>query len=372
MQCRNLVGLCGVLLAVGGCGDGRAVAGPEASRQKWGWDEPLATGMYLPTLVCSPTTVVHGETVTCSFANGTPNSSPSWSFLASSGQWVNGPYNVTTWSGPMVISGQVRVNWFDESTFGPGQTLTDSITVQRRSWSWVSQVGGRRGNLGEIDTCFDTAFAALGLTASKDCTSTTATILYTPSSIANGTGYVAAQIPTALNAGPNRGLWYVSSVSATMDLRTQRTRKFRSDGDTVTLAGADPVSTTVRNACQGAFGNTNGRNHLAVNTACLDIAAFAADTLCTWAHETVHLDSATVAAKLPINDVHKVFEARVRQSPEQLQTALSQQYVAAWQRVLLHARDSAHKYMTMAYPTYFFRTTASQPWNYEAVPHLCP
>lgn len=372
MHGRNMVGLCGVLLAVSGCGDNRSVAGPQASRQKWGWDQPLATGTYAPTLICSPTTVAHGGTVTCSFANGTPLSSPSWSFTTDSGLYVGGPYNVADWSGPMISSGTVRVNWFDESTNGPGLTLEQPITVQRRNWTWVSQVGGRRGNLGEIDTCFDTTFAVLGLTASNDCTSATAHILYTPSSIANGAGYVAAQVPTALNAGPNRGLWYVSSVSATMDLRTQRTRKFRSDGDTVTLAGTDPVSTTVRNACQGAFGNTNGRNHVAVNTVCVDIPAFAADTVCTWAHEAAHLDSATVAAKLPINDVHKVFEARVRPTPAQLQTALSSLYDLAWQRVLGHARDSAHKYMTTASPTYFFRTSSSQPWKYQAVAHLCP
>lgn len=360
MQCRNLVGLCGVLLAASGCGDNRGVAGPEALRQKWGWDKPLATGMYQPDVVCSPTTVAHGGTVTCSFVNGTPLSTPSWTYLTSTGQWVPGPVNAADWSGPMVISGQVRVNWFDETTYGPGQTLVEDITVQRRNWTWVSFVGGRVGTPGEIDGCFADNFLAFGLTASSACVQSTAGRLFIPDTVRNGNGYVAASIPTGVANGPNQGIWYVDTVTARMDLRTQITKKFRADGDTFPMTG----STVVTAGCAAAFPGspTSGRNHRTVNRNCVPTADFLTDSVCTWSHEAKHLDSASTSAKRSANNVYLLFEPTIASSATALQNQLGSLYGNANQRVFINA-DSAHLAMTLDTLAFYWRRFTQNGWE---------
>lgn len=240
MKSRLAVGVIGVAAVVSACAPEERMVAPGQTRLKWGWDNPLGTGGSFPSLICTPTTVAQGGSVSCAFANGGPLNNPIWKFYTETGLTVDGPVGTGGWAGNMAIGGDVVVNWIDPSTMSAGQPLVQTITVQRRNWSWASSVGGQVGTPGEIDSCFGSSFGTVGLTASKNCTETTAPILFTPAAISNGNGYVAASVPAGVSNGPNQGLWYVASVSADMDLRTQWTKKFRADGDALPMTVARP------------------------------------------------------------------------------------------------------------------------------------
>lgn len=358
---------------LGACRGNEVVAGPAANRLKWGWDKPLATGGGGPVLVCSPTTVSHLGSVTCSFAGGGILNLPFWHFEADGPCCiVLGPGATAQWTGDMVVSGDVVASWVDFDTGLPHQ-LRKTITVQRRNWSWVTSVGGQAGAPGEIDTCFDPAnWFQFGLTARTDCTSTNdAAILFSPVNLSNGTGYVAASIPAGTGNGPNQGLWYVASVSADIHLRTQQTRKMRADGDTVTLAGTGSVTTLVRNGCVAALGNALGRNHRTVNTTCVPTPDFATHSTCTWAHEARHLDSALVSAKRPLNDVHKLFEPVVMDSAYLLDDELFALYNDAHTNVN-NSASNAHGSMTWVTFTYYWNKVDGFGWRHDTLSTRCP
>jgi hypothetical protein len=166
--------------ALGACNDNEVVAGPAANRTNWGWDKPLATGGSDPVLICSPTTVSHLGSVTCTFAGGGPLNLPVWHFEAEGGFYVQGPGLTSQWAGNMVVGGDVVADWVDLDTGQPGTPLRQTIIVQRRNWSWVSSVGGQTGTPGEIDACFGTSWNLVGLTARKDCPDGTAGVFFSP------------------------------------------------------------------------------------------------------------------------------------------------------------------------------------------------
>ena len=337
---------CGVLVVaavLASCGEGRDVTAPDEGREKWGWSEPLATGggggtgcedsfveCDPPTMNCSPLTVdFHGEVICTLEVSPIQNALfMSWSFLSDGGIPVSGPSgtDIFSWSGPMVVSGTVRVDVTIVGDPNP-QTLTANVIVNRRSgWSWSSVAGGRQGTPGEIDACMTSALS--GLTASANCTATTTGDLFTPRALqlANGNGYSAAVVA---GNGPNGSLWYVEGRTAIMDLRTQVHRDFRSDGPTYAMTG----SQTVIAGCNSAFGNLNPRNIHTVNTACVNTPQFGDYVSCVWSHEGQHLSAAITSARNAANDVYALWEPLASRTEAELQTEARRQYSDANSRV---------------------------------------
>lgn len=317
MKRDTIHGLATALIVLSGCDDGRRLVDPADDRPKWNWDSPLATVGSGPTLICSPLTVSFNGTVSCTLANAGPLNFPTWRFEAAGGLTRAGPLGSGGWSGPLVISGDVVVSYSDDQ--GGLAQDRETVIVTRRNWSWSSLVGGMQGALGAIDTCFQTGWE--GLTASRDCTLTTAGDFFTPRLVSNGSGYTAAQVP---GSGPNGGWWYVTSPTAVMDLRTQVRKDYRTDG--ITFPVAAPAA--VANGCATAYPQapTAPRNMHAVNTSCVPTTAFTNLVNCIWTHEAVHLNAGVTAAQMSAYDVHRLWEPLVATSAANLQNDIAFTY----------------------------------------------
>lgn len=357
MRRRSLVGLLGVLLAVGACRDVRTPAGPAASRQKWGWDQPLATGgpPPSPALACSPSTVTLGSTVTCTLSNVPPSASPTWSFRNTDVS-VDGPGNTASWSGPLATSGEVRV---DFEIDGSSDFRTFSVVVTRRTWSWASSIGGSAGSPGDIDSCFGVSDA--GLTASVNCSGYAAEsqlLTPRPSQLQNGTGYSSTSVSSN---GPNGGVWYVTQATAGMDLRTQVSKEFRADGAAYAMLG----HATVVVGCANAFPAqpTLGRNTHTVNITCTGnyTSQFNGYVSCLWAHEGAHLSGALASAATSTNDLHAVWEPRVGDSDTDLrdEIQLDAQYLEG--RINTDAYNAAHNLPQQSFS--FWRFEVASGWQ---------
>jgi hypothetical protein len=320
-------GLVAVVVALSGCADNATVVAPRDDRLRWNWDHGLATGAGQPVLICSPLTPAFNETVSCSFTDGGPLNFPTWRFEGVGGVPVQGPSLTGGWSGPMVISGDVVVSYVDN--YGNPGEVRETVNVNRRSWTWASSVGGRQGTPGEIDSCMASRF--FGLTASAYCTDSTTDDLFDPrpAQVSSGSGYTAASV---LGSGINGGLWYVSTTSAHMDLRTQVHQTLRSDGVAWSVASND----TVANGCAAAFPSnpTDARNIYTVNNTCVPTPAFNDNVICLWSHEGQHLSAATTSAQSATNDVYALWEPLAAQSLAGLQFIVAGRYSEANARVL--------------------------------------
>ena len=361
---RRTLTYCSVIVVamLSGCADSATVVAPTDDRLNWDWDAGLRTfGGGPAVLICSPSTVAFNGTVSCSLANVGPFNFPTWRFLGFGGVPVDGPNGMGGWSGPMVLSGDVIVDYVDD--FGQQQTEYQPITVTRRSWSWASSVGGQQGTLNEIDSCFLPDEG--GLTASVFCTQSTANKIFhpRPADLSNGTGYSAASVP---GAGPNGGLWYVASASADMDLRTQVLKWYRSDGAASAMFG----SPTVEFGCAQAFpADPNGwRNVHTVNNVCVVTPAFTSFVNCLWSHEGQHLSAATTAAQSSNNNVYALWEPMVASTSTELQNDVSPAYSSAHDRVLI-ASLAAH--INMTYRPYTFWDYLLSGWNQDTLTVRC-
>jgi hypothetical protein len=330
-------GVVAMLVVLAGCAD---PAAPRDDGRKWEWPDGLATGSPFgdPVLFCNPTTVAFNGTVSCTLANAVPTNNPTWHFESEGGQAVSGPAYTGQWSGNMVITGDVVVN-YTMSSGSPGQ-LRETVSVTRRTtgWSWASSVGGREATAGEVDACFSTNPHQLGLTPSKDCANPEFAIdLFIPVEPSDNNGFVAASIPAGTSNGPNQGLWYVSTATADMDLRAQVRKRIRADGDTLNITGHDSTSA----GCATAFPSapTLGRNVRTVNKVCLPTASYDNTFACVRSHELLHVDRATASAQQSANDVYKLWEPVVATSANSLRIALSNLYVGANDRVFDYSED---------------------------------
>jgi hypothetical protein len=345
------LGVVTVVAALSGCADNATVVAPTDDRLNWDWDAGLRTfGGGPAVLICSPTTVAFNGTVSCSLANVGPFNFPSWTFQGFGGVTVQGPNGMGGWSGPMVLSGDVVVNYVDN--YGNPQVEYQPITVTRRSWSWASSVGGQQGTAGQIDSCFDPGYPWVGLTASLYCTAQTADQIFypVPAQLSSGNGYIAASVP---GSGPNGGLWFVSSTSADMDLRTQVKVWYRIDGPTYPMIG----NATVVAGCGNAFpaNPSAARSIHTVNNTCVVTPPFNSFVNCIWSHEAQHLSAATSSAQSSTNDVYKLWEPLVRNNSSDVQSAVSSQYSGAQTRVRTASQNAEN---TMTEHNYTF-------WDYK-------
>lgn len=330
-------GIATALIVLGGCAENRGIVDPADDRDRWNWDSPLATigGGGPAVLICSPLTVAFNGVVSCVLANVGPMNVPTWRFEGFGGLLKPGPLGLGAWSGPLVVSGDIVVQYADE--YGLPASQRQTIGVTRRNWSWAPLVGGRSGTLGEIDVCFDPSPNEVGLTGARDCTLSTREDFFTPRVVSNGNGYTATQVS---GTGPNGGFWYLSNPTGTMDLRAQVRRDHRTDGTAYSVASPPAVA----NGCASAFPQAPAtpRSMHTVNTACIPTTAFTNYVNCIWTHETAHITAGRIAAQASANDVYRLWEPLVRISAADLQTAASVEYAAAEGRVstpLIAAHD---------------------------------
>ena len=125
--------------------------------------------------------------------------------------------------------------------------------------------------------------------------------------VAQDSGYTSEQVA---GSGPNGGLWFVDSSSTTMQIRTQVSRLFRSDGPTAPLAGDSAIVA----ACLSAYGNLSARSIYAVNTQCHSHAGLTNFLAFAWAHEGRHMQANLAAARLTANDLRHEMESLVATS----------------------------------------------------------
>lgn len=257
------------------------------------------------TLSCSPTNQFNA-TATCVLAitgYAAADDPVTWTFTAGDITVVD-TLTSLTWSGPVVVGGTVKAEIVAN---GQSYSPTAALAVTRRSgWTWSSQIGGRQGTAGEIDACVD-ASGALGLTAGESCTSVYVGGLFSPVVVAQDSGYTSEQVA---GSGPNGGLWFVDSSSTTMQIRTQVSRLFRSDGPTAPLAGDSAIVA----ACLSAYGNLSARSIYAVNTQCHSHAGLTNFLAFAWAHEGRHMQANLAAARLTANDLRHEMESLVATS----------------------------------------------------------
>ena len=85
-----------------------------------------------PRLHCAPTPVAFLDSVSCALANVSPVNKPAWRFHAVDGLAVIGPSGVVEWGGPIVVGGDVIVDYFDPGTRSSVQ-LIHRIVVEGRN-----------------------------------------------------------------------------------------------------------------------------------------------------------------------------------------------------------------------------------------------
>lgn len=343
MRLRSLWGLCGVLLAVGGCRDTPSPTGPEASRLKWGWEEPLGTGIpAYPSMSCSqPSSFLASST--CTAAGIPPTGYPSWSFETEGGIVIAGPSSTLSWSGSMVTSGMASVTYTDDNS--QQQTLSAGISVPRRSVSWAPVVGGSTGQPGEIDVCIQDNWD--GLTASKLCTSSSdAAQFFIPRvyQLSASNGLSVGQIGST---GPNASLYYVNQMSAYMDLRTQISPRYRVSGTPYSLAFA-PSALTSACAAASVYGSASVYQANAVCTS--NIVQFNNLVSCIWSHEARHMTAGVGAAQSSSNDVYALWEPLAGATATSLVAAAKEQYDDAHLRVwgIMDAAQNTGPYTNFA------------------------
>jgi hypothetical protein len=209
-----------------------------------------------------------------------------------------------------------------------------------------------------------------GLTASVNCSGYSAEselLTPRPSQLQNGTGYASTSIS---GNGPNAGVWYLTQASTGMNLRTQVSKELRTDGAAYPMLG----HATVVVGCANAFPSqpTLGRNTHVVNNTCTSNYAsqFNGYVSCLWSHEGAHLSGALASAATSLNDLHEVWEPRVRSSEDLLRDEdirLDAQYVEG--RINTDAYNAAHNLPQQSYS--FWRFQVASGWQADTQTPRC-
>ncbi len=295
------------------------------------------------SMECSPASANWGQVVSCTYSPGsTAASVVSWTFEGSGNEYVFVENSSSYWSGAMVRGGSVtvRVDLGGEVKALPPFPV--SVGPRPGTFSWASSVGGRAGTPGEIDQCFlpfSETSPEIGLVSGSSCSAGSHTgqqALFTPANPNSGGWFET----TTISEGPNSGLSYVVSASATMQLRSQIRRIFRSDD----VGSPLPSGSYLAQAC----GSTGTHSTYYVNTYCLYSLSFAMFWNGAWSHENSHLASALNAARAPQGDLHKRLHGLVL-SEGALSVAASEQYELAHSHIFYtafatHAGESIHNH----------------------------
>jgi len=263
----------------------------------------------------------------------------------------------------MVVGGTISVEVDIDGGFS---NLSVPLIVQPRpAMSWSNSIGGVAGSPGEIDGCFPSGESTVGLTASVQCANPLdANKLFIPR-----THDESFFQPGLIQGGPNHGIWFIVSPLIDMDLRTQVSKRYRTDG--VKLA---VDSTNMATLCQMAYFNTAPRNHLEVNTSCAgvqlgyDHSRYLNFLTFVWLHEGRHLSKALEGARSATGDVHRRLGGLVAFSYQDLRGQAENVFDDASQHVFSTALSSHVEGVTSSHTMYLFRqkswkdTTRAFPW----------
>lgn len=324
-------------------------------------DPNVGNGSFPADFTCVPTTVSFNQSVNCTLVlsgHAVADDTLAWNFKGDTllgNVTVDDTTSIFSWTGNMITSGVVSVR---VTVNGILYDRSASVTVSRRSgWTWYSNVGGvHPGSTGEIDSCFPgngmSLDSLVGLTATIDCATTGTGVLFKPTAtqLSDGNGLVIDQVA---GGGPNKGLWYISSATIGMDLRTQVLRHYRADGPTHTIANVPSITSQ----CQ----TSNPLNVAAVNS-CLPqhSAPFNAFIATIWSHEKRHLDTATVAAREPAQNVKLLWESLVH--GEKVGVLLKAKEIHELADARVFARSSAVDMVNIVWsPLYFIADYGGAP-----------
>jgi len=307
-------------------------------------------------LVCTPAAVEFGDNVACSI--GPEAEVTQWRFLWDGGS-LSGPTSGNSWSGPVVVSGTVMVEFLVNGA--PGSE-TAAVNVDRRSsWTWASQVNGAQASPGEIDQCFSPS--DLGLASGQSCTGGQyAKALFTPVDVPPVGGSQPYGMQQVSGDGPNGSLWYIVSPTATMQLRSQVRVEFRPDGPAFAMVGDSIIVT----ACLNSLG-AGARSTHTVNTSCLNTSGFADFMSFAWDHEADHVSAGIPAAQQADGDVHLLWEPLARASQSDLQFAARSAFLAAHSHIS-DAMESTHTGGTTEFEFWRFLSGA-WTWAITVVGH---
>jgi hypothetical protein len=162
----------------------------------------------------------------------------------------------------------------------------------------------------------------------------------------NQTGGYATQV---VSGGPNRGVWYLTSVSYRMDTESQMNSEITSTGIQYQL-----TNSTQARKCRTALGLNNGTsvyvNFQKYNERCesLSLAAMYAGI---WAHEGMgtgtanngHEAQGRIAASDPVNDVYQIVEGLWATSEAEMRTAVGNTVYPVDSRIT--NRAASHQYV---------------------------
>jgi len=219
----------------------------------------------------------------------------------------------------MVASGTATISYTDQS--GTPQSLSSSINVPRRALSWASAVSGSTGQPGEIDLCIQENWD--GLTASKFCTSSADVEQYFNPRVAQLSSGNGLSVAPVGSTGPNATLYYISQMTASMQLRTQISPRYRTGGTQYSLAFA-PSPLTSACAAASVYGSASVYQANAVCTS--NLVNFNNLASCIWSHEARHMTAGVGTAQYSPNDVYAAWEPLVRTSATALLDVARQEY----------------------------------------------
>lgn len=249
-------------------------------------------------LECS-TGVTRGQTATCWFSvepSALLDHVSGWTFSGEVVQ-VSSSWSGASWSGPVVESGEVRV---DFRAGGRDAMVLSYITVLPRSgsdWTWLAggSIQHTQGGVAFPDTS-----DAFGVTCRVGgC----GQMVVQPTSFSHGSGYSHAPVPS----GPNTGAWYVTGVTANIHMGSALSPAMLPTGPLrpQSCGGLSSVSAWDFNhlSCGGNGGSGWGSGFLAW----------------AWDHEQRHADQATsFLQSAPQHDLPARAESFVSMSPSGL------------------------------------------------------
>lgn len=251
--------------------------------------EPTDTTTVTIGLNC-PSSVTRGARATCTLTKDPSNAAVTnvrWTFANTAVTTTK--LNGESWGGSAVSTGTVKVTG---SAGGHSFTLTRTITVQDRGWTWPVSLGWAPGT--EVDACGWRPGSG-GKVVRRDC--------------GGPKWFDIRGFTVAQGSGPWARLYYVSGANAPLDLLADLHPRFRVDGPFHPLTRSPILS----RLCKQRFGpSTNQVSTYQANTQCEVILDYQRAIQHVRAHEDRHLRAAASASRA--NDLYAMWDAVVETS----------------------------------------------------------
>lgn len=212
----------------------------------------------------------------------------------------------STWLGDLVVSGIVTANLTWDAGGTDNIVLEGTIEVVDRSgWEMYSRTSANSGQADDCVTAPHATNVSFGwMVGASQCASETH--LFSPDPYFGNAGINSAQV----SLGPNKGYWYLTSVTTRMDLYTQMHRDFRNDAITYFADSANASMLVSSGSCATLIGTGANISVNAANNCNSNSTAWAAFRAIVWNHEQCHMDLAI--AEWQADDIGPDLEKLVR------------------------------------------------------------